>query len=534
MSDKSIIQKWVQEQRRNRKKGKGGGGSVVVCGGLAIGAIVMTALLVFAFVPLASKNSKKSTSDKSIKIVKPLQDTVTSKEKGVAMAEFLHSDFQATTITFYTEKDCKGESFTIGAQDTVEGWYSLCGRNFPGGRDLQGALKSWKPSGDGEIELHLKCDAESYWASLIPKVDACTNFWNWPNTQGIKLLQTSYLSKNQEKYRHSANATTPLYHVIWSGESSRYMGYQTQANYYGFEVSHNDINGRWTRIMTARQPDDLADQFPTFVAKRHPYSRRYGPFNKADGIVKWLSSVDAPKTEVLVLIDPDNWLTNDLTDIAQKIKKGRGAAQRAWYSGSNLVSQLWKEVCKARCDDPVRATAVPYFVHKDDLAVIAPIWRMYTLMLKERTEVDQGFKIKYAGVQIDWGAEMLAWNFACTHAGVDFDVLPNVQVRDVDPPLRKDRISSVKMIHMGRAWLPKGYEPAEQWRHTEGAAWNYRGVQVWCKCNVTADEIYPWPIPDGVDYQSKITLEYLHKSQQKYGKIQRHPLRPRNYHEPAP
>mmetsp|Transcript_8080 Transcript_8080/g.11104 ORF Transcript_8080/g.11104 Transcript_8080/m.11104 type:complete len:91 (-) Transcript_8080:168-440(-) len=88
------------------------------------------------------------------------------------------------------------------------------------------------------------------------------------------------------------------------------------------------------------------------------------------------------------------------------------------------------------------------------------------------------------------------------------------------------------MIHMGRAWMPKGYAPAERWRHTEGKEWSYRGVQVWCKCNDTADKIYPWPVPEGTDFQSRITLEYLKKSQEKFGKIPDSYLRPRNYHEP--
>jgi len=284
--------------------------------------------------------------------------------------------------------------------------------------------------------------------------------------------------------------------------------------------------------MTAGQPDDLASQFPTFYAKRHPYSRRYGPLNKADGIIKWYESVDRPKSEVIVLIDPDNWLTNSVADIAKKVKRGQGLAQAAWYSGSSQLKNLWKIVCKERCNEPVYATAVPYFIHRDDLAVVAPLWRMYTLMLKERTEVDQAFKQQYQGLQIDWGAEMLGWNFACTHAGVHFTVLPRVQVRDVDSPLPKNLEKEVKMIHMGRAWFPKNYAPAEQWRHTEGRNWNYRGVQVWCKCNVTADKIYPWPIPEGTDYQSRITLEYLYKSREKFGVIPDSLLRPRNYHEP--
>jgi hypothetical protein len=34
------------------------------------------------------------------------------------------------------------------------------------------------------------------------------------------------------------------------------------------------------------------------------------------------------------------------------------------------------------------------------------------------------------------------------------------------------------MLHMGRAWMPNAYAPAQRWAHTEGRAWAYKGVQV--------------------------------------------------------
>eukprot|EP00472_Partenskyella_glossopodia_P011694 CAMPEP_0197537286 /NCGR_PEP_ID=MMETSP1318-20131121/56410_1 /TAXON_ID=552666 /ORGANISM="Partenskyella glossopodia, Strain RCC365" /LENGTH=456 /DNA_ID=CAMNT_0043095421 /DNA_START=329 /DNA_END=1696 /DNA_ORIENTATION=+ len=378
----------------------------------------------------------------------------------------------ATTLTFYAQKDCNGESFTISASDTNNGAYDFCGKSFPTtGKPLQTNLLSYKPSGSGEIELHLSCGRDSYWASLIPKVDGCTNFHDWPVSQRVKIKQASYLDSYQPYYPHSVNKTVADYHVVWSGESSRYMGYQCQANYYGFLESKNDITGRWTRVMTAGQADDLALTFPTFYAKRHPYSRRYGPLNKADGIIKWYASVDRPKTRVIVLVDPDNWLTNPIDDIAQKVSKGHIVAQRAWYAGSSKLQELWEKVCKKNCQEKVYATAVPYFVHTDDLEAIAPLWRMYTLMLKERTEVDKPFQKAYQSLQIDWGSEMLGWNFACAHLGLGTTVLPNIQARDVDRPVPPDREKEVKMIHMGRAWFPKHYQPAKRWQHTEGAAW---------------------------------------------------------------
>ena len=38
--------------------------------------------------------------------------------------------------------------------------------------------------------------------------------------------------------------------------------------------------------------------------------------------------------------------------------------------------------------------------------------------------------------------------------------------------------------------------------------------QVWCKCNWTAANVVPWPLPDGLDFMSYHTLRILHDSQQ--------------------
>eukprot|EP00466_Bigelowiella_natans_P008491 jgi/Bigna1/75501/fgenesh1_pg.35_\ len=564
--DKSLIQKWMREKRRQRrgKKRKGGGCSIAAQGA----CISLVSFIAMTYLPsrMRAKTWEKHKGEKSAgsssggsspnrRPPPPLPPSNLNLVPQVknAEADSVGTSSSAidtsvlTSLTFYTEKECQGVAHKITVADTMAGVYDFCGKKFPNNMDLAANLKSWKAEGPGEIELHLDCGRDNYWASLFPDVDGSS-----------RCLTQHCLSYFVVGFRVFCDVTVCYADgggVECSGESSRYMGYQAQANYYGFLVSNNDHFGRWTRIMSAGQVDDLAQQFPTFYAKRHPFSRRYGPLNKADGIVKWYASVDRPKSEVIVLIDPDNWMTQSVRDIAQRVRRGQGLAQAAWYSGSSLLTKLWKIVCKERCNEQVYATAVPYFIHRDDLAVVGPLWKMYTLMLKERAEIDQAFSAQYRGLQIDWGAEMLGWNFACTHAGIRFTVLPRVQARDVDAPVSKRVEGEIRMIHMGRAWMPKGYEPAERWRHTEGKEWSYsrcppkssglvptdrvfihspgyRGVQVWCKCNDTADKIYPWPVPEGTDFQSRITLEYLKKSQEKFGKIPDSHLRPRNYHEP--
>ena len=57
---------------------------------------------------------------------------------------------------------------------------------------------------------------------------------------------------------------------------------------------------------------------------------------------------------------------------------------------------------------------------------------------------------------------------------------------------------------------------------------------VWCKCNDTASDVIPWPLPkyeQWNDFQSRITLYYLHASRQMFGPIPKNPkVRGDNYY----
>mmetsp|Transcript_8587 Transcript_8587/g.24852 ORF Transcript_8587/g.24852 Transcript_8587/m.24852 type:complete len:302 (-) Transcript_8587:293-1198(-) len=300
------------------------------------------------------------------------------------------------------------------------------------------------------------------------------------------------------------------------------------------------------------------DKFPTYASKRHPYASRYSPLNKADALLKWFASSSAPTEDVIAVIDPDNWITKDLTPIAAQVKPGQALANGAWYNsntGKQLMAELWTylcshpedpEKCQAQLLVPVDLAAVPYFVHREDLAVILPRWKRLIIEIKELCEGNAPFKEKFKGLQITWGAEMLAYNFACAEAGVAHK-LQNFQVRDVDPKPSPKRIENTYMIHMGRAWLPWDYEPGAAWTHTEGRDFARHGRQVWCKCNTTAAIVRPWPLPEPgsgyeVDWVSRITLTYLHDAyeqrggppQSKYRKLGKDPEARGAYHTSFP
>ena len=212
--------------------------------------------------------------------------------------------------------------------------------------------------------------------------------------------------------------------------------------------------------------------------------------------------------------------------------------EAAWFHGSHLVTELWKEVCLKNCDWELDMVGVPYIVHKNDLAKIAPYFKLYINIMKEREEIDSGFLNKYKGIQMGWGTEMFGYIFGAAHAGIKHEVVHGIQRRDVSsrPQTKKEELS-IDMIHMGRAWWPKDYPLSSYYMHTEGKAWSRFGTQVWCKCNYTASDIIPWPMPEnGVDFQSYHTLYLLHYGREYFGPLPSSKYRKpsKRYHEPYP
>lgn len=437
-----------------------------------------------------------------------------------------------TTATFYEGKNCEGEIkmvvYSNHTEKNCENCFDLCGKKFPDTKtDMHAKLGSVKVEGVHEMNIYSQCagsykyDAPEYQSTIFP-FDGCVSTWHSHQITHVKFADDS-----TKIVQPSAMLGHGDYRVVYSGESSKYMGYQARANYWGF-LKSGQTNAAHTRLVTMHEADDLVDFLPTFWGKRHPFSRRYGPLNKPDVLTKWFASPNAPKEEVVVLIDPDNWLTNDISHIVKEVKKGAAIAQTAWFGGSHLVKELYKEMCTV-CNDFVDYVAVPIFIHKDDLKAIAPLWKAFVIKIKTRVDEDPAFKRRYAGIQIDWGGEMHAYIFAAAELGIRHETRHGLQVRDVDPVPDAKRASSMLMIHMGRAWMPNDYPPAERWRHTEGKSWAYRGIQVWCKCNVTAADVMPWPLPDNLDFQSNVTLRYLHDSGELF-ELTDSKFRSKNYH----
>ncbi|KAH9253980.1 hypothetical protein BASA81_008104 [Batrachochytrium salamandrivorans] len=316
------------------------------------------------------------------------------------------------------------------------------------------------------------------------------------------------------------------YRVVFSCESKEYFGYQTWVNRLAFSRSQQGQDATWTRLLTCHEPDDIAqlEKFPTFTAHRHPFSDRYGPINKPDIITKWFSSADAPQEEVIMVIDPDSWLLLPVYDqYITKIKPGFAIGQEAYYTGSRTAQLLWKELCEINCDLELDLVGVPYVIHREDLRVLAPLWKYYVLKIKHRLETTtEGYKeftAKYGKLDVNWASEMFGYNLAAAHLGIHHDIVKDLQIRDVDGGKTFERAKNKASLHMGRAWFPKGHPAAKPWLHTEGKPFANFGDQVWCKCNYTASTIKPWPIPQGLDFVSHHTLTLLHDADVEYGPV---------------
>lgn len=433
-----------------------------------------------------------------------------------------------TKLVLFPNRDCQGNPLLEIIDEGLKTPYDLCKYD----------VKSAQLISDHNIrivDVYRSCgsvDQHHYESSIYP-LDGCVNIYHYPKLGSIKFsdsdlyetqISTKTLKDQATELDRSYSKPTKA-RIIFSCESSEYFGYQVWANYFGF-LSSSQKSATWTRLLTATRTDDLTNHLPglaTFQAKRHMYSKRYSPINKADVIQKWYASSDAPQEEVILVIDPDNWLLKDVSPWTDRVKKGKALGEAAYYHGSKTAQKLWKELCEKNCERNIDLVGVPYVVHREDLREIAPLWKHYSLKIKESLEKDRPgkdeFDKKYKGLDVNWAAEMFGYNMASAHAGVVHEVIHRMQVRDVASTRSFEKLKDVAMIHMGRAWFPKDSPIAKRYAHTEGKSFSRYGQQVWCKCNYTASTIIPWPVPAGSDFQSTKTLEILHGAMERFGKV---------------
>jgi protein tyrosine phosphatase (PTP) superfamily phosphohydrolase (DUF442 family) len=90
-----------------------------------------------------------------------------------------------------------------------------------------------------------------------------------------------------------------------------------------------------------------------------------------------------------------------------------------------------------RCEAHLDLVAVPYIIHRDDLKKMTPLWKKYIIAIKARVDTEipeleaaaKKFGARFAGVQLDWCAEMFGYVFAAAEANIVHDVGHKLQVR---------------------------------------------------------------------------------------------------------
>ena len=182
---------------------------------------------------------------------------------------------------------------------------------------------------------------------------------------------------------------------------------------------------------------------------------------------------------------------------------------------------------------------VPYVLKASDLKNVAPLWKKYSMIVKEKLAKEFSFQQKYGNMGFDWAAEMIGYNAACAQLNIKTKMVFDLQVRDIESSPEPGKWEDRPTIHVGRAWFPsENADMAAKWRDEDHGGTNTpQRIQVWCKCNTTAADIQPWPIPTtNMDFASRHTLTLLHDSRQAFGGVPINETfrKPNNYYWAAP
>ena len=112
---------------------------------------------------------------------------------------------------------------------------------------------------------------------------------------------------------------------------------------------------------------------------------------------------------------PQSHISRTLTHASPTTHHPGVLAEAAFFYGQDRTMRaMWKEFCdpavKGLCDAPLDLVAVPYFVHRDDLRRIAPLWKKYILAIRDKADTEsedpaakaaaEAFKRRYRGVQV--------------------------------------------------------------------------------------------------------------------------------------
>jgi hypothetical protein len=269
-----------------------------------------------------------------------------------------------TSLFLFSESNCSSQVHHVQVQGSEP--IRFKGDSIP---------KSVKLQGSGFVEVHQGAKNETY-LGVIVEQDGCFDVVAFSKHKSFKHLTFDVYSASssnsqaithrkqipeflQRQFSTAKNLSEPHTRIIFSAESSHYFGFQVLASAFSF-LDSNQTNASWMRLLTAQQPDDLSERFPTFTAPRSLESNLYSPISKPDVIMKWFQSKDAPHPDdIIVVIDPDSWLLTDMGKWVANVGPKRAKGQFAYYHNERRLCQnLWHEFCLKNCNVPIDLVGV--------------------------------------------------------------------------------------------------------------------------------------------------------------------------------
>lgn len=194
-------------------------------------------------------------------------------------------------------------------------------------------------------------------------------------------------------------------HTVFSVDGSLYQRWQADLLAY----SHRKVNqpGPLTRLYSAW------DTPPPFDGQTHhtkPYSHsitgdHYPPFNRIMALRHWMRNFP-PQEETLLLLDPDCIF---LTAYDESVERGQPVTQPISYMNPAITDNA--ELLKRHGFKPeaVQAIGIPTLIHRDDLAVLVPLW------------VEKTHEIRSDPISrelVNWISEMWGYVFAAAQLGL--------------------------------------------------------------------------------------------------------------------
>mmetsp|Transcript_15949 Transcript_15949/g.52339 ORF Transcript_15949/g.52339 Transcript_15949/m.52339 type:complete len:517 (-) Transcript_15949:81-1631(-) len=221
------------------------------------------------------------------------------------------------------------------------------------------------------------------------------------------------------------------FHVVVTTNANVYQAWQVRVMYYWYlkmkEAQGPDGQmGGFTRVLHDDK-DALVDEIPTCVVDRLDNEYGFVVLSRPNAFVEFFKKCGDIEEDYILMAEPDHLYLKPLENL---MTGNTPAAFPFFYIDPKKFPKLIRRFAGEHLTDseieqmdPIGSS--PVFIHKKDLATIAPIWRDVTLKIKQDKEADKEW---------GWVLEMYGYTIAAKIAGVRHDLRPQLQAQ---PPWDK-------------------------------------------------------------------------------------------------